>query len=245
MAFRTLTVAAILLGSAFAADAQQSVRLEFNDGKVTLSAREAPLRAILAEWARLGGATVVNGDRVVGQPVTLELTGVPERQALDVLLRGVSGYMIAPRPAGSSGASMFDRILILPTSVAPRNPPPAPAARPGPQRPPILRRPPQPSEAGAGNPQQEGADGADEQEPATAVQPLRPGDPRMRPPIQMNPANPNTAETDDAEEPDDDVPAVKPTPSNPFGIPAGSSAMPGVVTPLPQGAQRPGPARVQ
>lgn len=245
MAFRTLTVAAILLGSAFAADAQQSVRLEFNDGKVTLSAREAPLRAILAEWARLGGATVVNGDRVVGQPVTLELTGVPERQALDVLLRGVSGYMIAARPAGSNGASMFDRILILPTSAAPSNPPPATAARPGPQRPPILVRPPQQSEAGTGDPQED-AD-PDEQEPAPAVQPLRPGDPRARPPIQMNPATPNPAETDDdAEEPDDDVPpAVKPTPSNPFGIPAGSSTMPGVVTPLPQGAQRPGPARVQ
>jgi hypothetical protein len=61
----------------------------------------------------------------------------------------------------------------------------------------------------------------------------------------MNPAIPNPAETEDAEQPDDDVPAVKPTPSNPFGIPAGSSGMPGVVTPLPQGAQRPGPARVQ
>ena len=144
MAFRALTVTAILLGWTCAAQAQQSVRLEFNDGKVTLSARDAPLRAILGEWARLGGATVVNGDRVVGQPVTLELTAVPERQALDVLLRGVSGYMIAPRRAGSSGASMFDRILILPTSSPPSNPAPAVATRPGPQRPPILARPPRP-----------------------------------------------------------------------------------------------------
>jgi hypothetical protein len=144
MAFRALTVAAILLGWTCAAHAQQLVRLEFNDGTVTLSARDAPLRAILAEWARLGGATVVNGDRVVGQPVTLELTAVPERQALDVLLRSVSGYMIAPRRAGSSGASMFDRILILPTSTPPTNPAPAVAARPGPQRPIILARPPRP-----------------------------------------------------------------------------------------------------
>jgi hypothetical protein len=244
MAFRTLTVAAILLGTAVAADAQQSVRLEFSDGKVTLSAREAPLRAILAEWARLGGATVVNGDRVVGQPVTLELVSVPERQAIDVLLRGVSGYMIAPRPVGSSGASMFDRILILPTSVAPRTPPPAAAARPGPQRPPIVARPPQPSETGDDF-QQEDTDPADDQEPAPFVQPPRPGNVRPRPPIQMNPAIQDAPEAEDAEQPDDDVPAVKPTPSNPFGIPAGSSTMPGVVTPLPQGAQRPGPARVQ
>ena len=245
MAFRALIVAAILIGSAFAADAQQSVRLEFNEGKINLIARDAPLRAILAEWARLGGATVVNGDRVVGQPLTLELTGVPERQALDILLRGVSGYMIAPRRAGSSGVSIFDRILILPTSVPPRAPPPPTvAARPGPQRPSILGRPPQP-EAAPGDAEQDGTEQADEQEPE-APEPLRPGDPRARPSILSRPVNPNTAAEDDAaEQPDDDVPAVKPTPSNPFGIPAGSSATPGIVTPLPQGQQRPGPARVQ
>ena len=242
MAFRALTVTAILLGWTCAAQAQQSVRLEFNDGKVTLSARDAPLRAILAEWARLGGATVVNGDRVVGQPVTLELTAVPERQALDVLLRGVSGYMIAPRRAGSSGVSMFDRILILPTSAPPANPAPAVATRPGPQRPPIIARPPRP-EAPPSDTDQDDADRTDEQD-AVAAGPQRPIDPRVRPPIQTNPADPNTAEADEAEEPNDDAPAVKPTPSNPFGVPAGSSATPGFTT-LPQGQQRPGPARVQ
>jgi len=244
MAFRTLTVAAVLVGWAFQADAQQSVRLEFNDGKVTLSARNAPLRAILAEWARLGGATIINGDRVAGPPVTLELAGVPERQALDVVLRGVSGYLIAPRPVGSSGASMFDRILILPTSTAPRTPPPAATARPAPQRPPVLARPPQPDEA-PGDAEQNGADQPESQDEANRVQPPRPVDPRVRPPIQMNPVDPNDADTDAAEQPNDDVPAVKPTPSNPFGIPAGSSATPGTVTPLPQGQPRPGPARVQ
>jgi hypothetical protein len=241
MAFRALTVTAILLGWTCAAQAQQSVRLEFNDGKVTLSARDAPLRAILGEWARLGGATVVNGDRVVGQPVTLELTAVPERQALDVLLRGVSGYMIAPRRAGSSGASMFDRILILPTSTPPSNPAPAVATRPGPQRPPILARPVRPDPTPSDT-DQDDAGRTDEQD-AVAAGPQRPVDPRVRPPIQPNPADPNTPETDEAEEPNDDAPAVKPTPSNPFGIPAGSSATPGFTTQPQQ--QRPGPARVQ
>jgi hypothetical protein len=244
MAFRALTVAAILLGWVASTQAQQSIRLEFNDGTVTLSARDASLRTILGEWARLGGATVVNGDRVVGQPVTLELTAVPERQALDILLRGVSGYMIAPRPAGSNGASMFDRILILPTSTPPRTPPPAATARPGPQRPPILARPPQ-SDAASDDTGLADAEEAEKQDPESVVQPPRPGDPRVRPPIQLNPVDPNAADADDAEEPNDDVPAVKPTPSNPFGIPAGSSSTPGVVTPLPQGQQRPGPARVQ
>jgi hypothetical protein len=48
---------------------------------------------------------------------------VPERQALDILLRSAAGYMIANRAAGE-GRSSFDRVLILPTSSAPFNPPP-------------------------------------------------------------------------------------------------------------------------
>jgi len=243
MVFRALTVTAILLGWTCAAQAQQSVRLEFNDGRVTLSARDAPLRAILAEWARLGGATVVNGERVVGQPVTLELTAVPERQALDVLLRGVSGYMIAPRRAGTSGVSMFDRILILPTSTPPANPAPAAAARPGPQRPTILPRPPQPVPPSI-DVEQDDADRTDEQDAgATGVQ-QRPIDPRVRPPIQVRPPDSDTTEAEETEQPNDDAPAIKPTPSNPFGVPAGSSPTPGF-TAQPQGQQRPGPARVQ
>ena len=140
MGFRVLTVAAVLLGWALPAIAQESVKLQFNAGQVTLSVQNAPVRVILAEWARLGGATIVNGDRVAGPPVTLELTGVPERQALDVVLRSVAGYILAPRRAGSRGASEFDRILVLPTSVAPRNPPAAAVASG--VRPPFMVRPP-------------------------------------------------------------------------------------------------------
>ena len=240
MAFRLATVTAILLVSVLCAEAQQAVRLEFNDGKVNLAAKDAPIRAILTEWARLGGVIVVNGDGVVGPPVTLELASVPERQALDILLRGVSGYMIAPRRAGSTGVSMFDRILILPTSAPPITPPPANAARPAPRRPPIFGRPPQP-ESPPAEPDDVVAEQPEVQE-AESNQPPRPADPRLRPPIIPNP-NLNTSDPDDQEQADDDVPAVPTTPGNPFGIPAGSSATPGVVTPAPQ--QRPGPARVQ
>src|SRR5436853_5336986 len=129
MSFRVALTAAVLLLalSVVPARAQQSIKLEFKDGRVSLNAQNAPLRAILSEWARLGGSTIVNGDRVAGAPVTLELVAVPERQALDTLLRSVAAYMLAPRRAGSVGASTFDRILILPTSAAPRNPQPAAA----------------------------------------------------------------------------------------------------------------------
>ena len=128
MSSRLLALAALIALCAVPARAQQGVALRFQDGRVTLRADNAPVRTILAEWARLGGATIVNGERVVGPPVTIELTDVPERQALDVVLRNVAGYLLAPRRAGSQAASTFDRILILPTSVAPRNPPPAAAA---------------------------------------------------------------------------------------------------------------------
>ena len=214
---------------------------------MTLSAQNAPVRAILAEWARLGGATIVNGDRVVGPPVTLELTGVPERQALDIVLRSVAGYMLAPRRAGSIGASMFDRILILPTSVAPQ------AARAGSRRAagvrhaaPGHRAPRQPEPSVEVTPT--GLDDIDtERGTDDGSPPPRPGDPRaseppfvMRPPVQPGTRLPDDpADADDAEEPNDGAPAgVAPTPSNPFGIPVGSSATPGVVTPAPQPQQQ-------
>src|SRR5919201_1822712 len=109
------------------AQAPAPLRLQISGGRVTLHADNVPVRTILAEWSRLGGARIINGDRVAGAPLTLDLEGVPERQALDIVLRGVAGYVLAAREPGSPGASMYDRIMILPTSVAPRNPVPAPA----------------------------------------------------------------------------------------------------------------------
>ena len=123
---RTIAVVAVLLAFSATASAQP-LQLAFADGRVTLDATAIPVKTILAEWARLGGTKVVNGDRVSGAPVTLRLEGVPEAQALEIILRDVAGYMAAPRQAGSTGASAYDRILVLPTSSAPA--PTAAAAR--------------------------------------------------------------------------------------------------------------------
>jgi hypothetical protein len=116
---RAILAATLLLASALPAAAQSSatspVSIKFANGNVTLVARDVPVRTILAEWARVGGSKIVNGERVTGTPVTLELTDVPERQALAVLLRNVSGYVAAARPAGQSGTSSFDRIMVLAT----------------------------------------------------------------------------------------------------------------------------------
>jgi hypothetical protein len=119
MQFRTaLVCAAILLGVA-ATSSAQAVSLQFNNGRVTLNAQNAPIRAILVEWARLGGTRIVNGDRVGGAPVTLELTDMPERAALDILLRTAAGYVVTARQE-PGGPSTLGGVVILATSSAPR-----------------------------------------------------------------------------------------------------------------------------
>jgi hypothetical protein len=125
-------IAAGLLLCSTGSAAAQSVTLQFQNGLVTLNARNAPVRTILSEWARIGGAKIVNAERVAGAPVTLELTNVPEKDALNVVLRNVSGYIVLARPVMVAGSSAFDRILILPTSTVTRQTPttaftPAPA----------------------------------------------------------------------------------------------------------------------
>jgi hypothetical protein len=109
-----------------AAPAAADVQLTMREGRVTLKATNATVREILAEWAKIGQARILNGERLTGAPVTLELTNVSESQALDILLRTVAGYMAAPRPNAVPNASQFDRILILPTSTPPRVAPAAP-----------------------------------------------------------------------------------------------------------------------
>lgn len=123
MQFRTaFAFAAMLMGIA-ATSSAQAVSLQFNDGRVTLNAQNAPVGTILVEWARLGGTRIVNGDRVGGAPVTLELTDVPERTALDILLRSAAGYVVTARQE-PGGPSTLGGVIILATTSAPRTPAP-------------------------------------------------------------------------------------------------------------------------
>ena len=100
-----------LVSSAFA-----DVQLTILNGQVSLVARDATVRQILAEWAKVGQTKVVNADRIPGGPVTLEFQNLSEDQALDVLLHSISGYMAAPRAVPVANASRFDRIIVMPTS---------------------------------------------------------------------------------------------------------------------------------
>ncbi len=131
MRSRHIVAALLVLLGASSASAQV-LSLEFHDGRVRLTAENVPVSRILDEWARLGGTKIVNGERVPGAPVTLQLTDVPERQALDIVLRGAAGYMVLARDTVTPGASAFDKVLVLPTTSRA----PAAAAPPQPAPPP-------------------------------------------------------------------------------------------------------------
>jgi len=136
--FLRCALATALAAFVAAPAAAGELRLTMSNGRVTLIAHDVTVREILAEWARVGQAKIVNGEKLSGGPVTIELTDVPEARALDTVLRSAAGYVMAPRTAGTPGASLYDRILILATSRPPMMPPsnPAPFAnRPMPQAP--------------------------------------------------------------------------------------------------------------
>lgn len=233
------------------ADAQ--VRLQIENGLVTLEAQNVSVRQILAEWARIGGARIVNGEKVAGAPVTLQLRAIPERQALDTILRGVSGYMLASRQTGVPGVSGFDRILILPTSSAPRAAAPANNAFPGGRPTPMPVQAPVAVEPVEEIVEEEEANGLEpdvdtEEEGGEQVQPQPGMNPRVqRRPGMQNPMNvqgqpfgapssfpgpPQPVEGDESGE--QEAPAQA-TPTSPFGtVPPGASTMPGVITPVPQ-----------
>jgi hypothetical protein len=142
---------ALTLAAALPAHAELSVSM--HDGLVSVNATDVTVRQILAEWARVGQTKIVNGEGVAGGPVTLQITDVPEEQALDILLRTASGYLAAPRSVPVANASRFDRILVMPTSAPSRSsaspaPPLAQAQRPAtfqfdrdPDDPPVNGRP--------------------------------------------------------------------------------------------------------
>jgi len=114
---RLITALGLVLLFALPANAQQ-MNLQIANGKVTLDATNVQARQILAEWSRIGGTKVVGAEKITGAPLTLKLVDMPERQALDIILRNVAGFIAAPRTA-SNGASTYDRILVMATSTSP------------------------------------------------------------------------------------------------------------------------------
>jgi hypothetical protein len=212
-----VALAAVLLSVTALTASAQTVKVEFLMGKVNLKAQNASLRAVLTEWARVGGTRIVNPERLTGQPVTLELVGVPERQALDILLRDVGGFMLGPRQSLVPGVSAFDRIVVV-TAAAGR---PAVAAPPfNASAQPVRRTPPPQVE-----PQDDDVDEDDDD--VDGPVPIGPAGPATRA-GQGGLVTPGLAPLPEVNEPRS-APATTPTRGNPFG--AQGSTRPGEVAP--------------
>jgi hypothetical protein len=209
---RRLICPAVVIASLCAAPAFADVQLTIHNGLVSLTTHDATVRQILAEWARVGQTKVVNGERAPGGPLTLQLTDIPEAQALDIVLRSVSGYMAAPRPTYLQNASRYDRIVVMPTAVNLRAPS-ATAQMPSPRLP---AAPPPPQ-----------ADEQEQEEPGR-----NPGPPQgtVRPPVFTTYPSPEVGQQPQAAPPPaaTPTPTMSATPTAPGGV-----ALPGVIAPAP------------
>ena len=116
--YRCALAVAVLALTASSPAAAGELKLTITNGLVTVIADQVPVSLILAEWARIGQTRIVNGEKL-GAMVSLELVDVPEKKALEIVLRSASGYLAAERAVPIAGASAFDRIMILPFSQPP------------------------------------------------------------------------------------------------------------------------------
>jgi hypothetical protein len=225
----------------FAAGASADVKVSMQNGHVTVIAKDATIRQILTEWARVGQTKIVNAERVPGGPVSLELNNVPEAQALEILLRSLSGYITAPRPVPADTLSRFDRIIIMPTLASAR---PATSSPP----PPVFQQNPQ------FNAQPPADDDSDDDRPAPNVPVSNPGN-GAQPPPQRGPVfntfpqpqvvNPQSAPMAQPGAPQQQPQSAPATPSaSPQPVaPYGGVAVPGMVAPPPPNAPGQQPVR--
>ncbi len=239
-ALRIGTAAAAIL--ALSSSAFADVTLTIQDGRVTLVAKDATVRQILMEWARIGRTTIVNVERIPGGPQTIELKNVPEAEALEILLRAISGYMAAPRAVGaqaSTSVSQFDRIVVMPTTAAPK--PPASAAAPGQQ--PVFAQPqlPRAGDDDALEQQPAGAPGAPARGPIFNQFPApQPGNPQLINPATGQPFGVSPPGAPQPFNPAQTAPRVEGAPPPPLppppGVPTAPAtgvAVPGMVVPAP------------
>jgi hypothetical protein len=218
--------------------------LTIRDGRATLDAQDVTIRQILTEWERVGKTRIVNLERTSASRVTLKFDGLPEDQALDIILQALPGYFAARRAVPMADASIYDRIALMTTTT------PVVTARPRPQGQPFqdpsanvtqLRAAPPPLMNPGMLPDQPG-DQRDANDPALAAaaaagltavpapmptglsQPMGP----LQPPVR-NAGAPAAA------------PLPQPTPSNPWNMPVGTP-LPGLAPPPPPPSTTPPPS---
>jgi len=226
-----------------------SLTLSIRDGLVSINAQDVTVREILTEWARVGKTQIVNVERIAGGPITLKLDAFPEKQALDIVLRAIPGYIALPRATQVADASLYDRIVIMATASALVAPPRMQQTPnfPGMQMggPGVTQlRPPTPMMPGmilegpnAGEPMDDPAIAAAAAAGLVNVPGMVPGiNPRptsLSAPL-MPPGGPQPQP-----QPAPAAPGVG-SPTNPWNIPAGT-AQPGLAPPQPQPQAQPQP----
>jgi prepilin-type processing-associated H-X9-DG protein len=214
----SLAVAAAL-SLAVTSSAFAEVNVTMADGHVSIVAKDATLRQILTEWARVGQTKIVNIERIGGSPMTIELQNVPESQALDVLMRSIAGYFAVPRPVPQNNLSVYDRLVVMPGTATPRAPVAASAAA-APSFP---------------QPRQFHVPADDDNEAERNGVPQAPRGPVFNtfPQPQQAPQMPGSGQL-----PQVAPPPVQQTPSAFPTVPSGAVAVPGMVAPAPP--QQPG-----
>jgi hypothetical protein len=149
MNVRLILVSSAVLGLLAGDAAAQKLSLRIEQGVVTLDAENVTVDEVLARWSQATGLNVVSKS---GQgsdiPVSLRLDGVPEREALRMVLRDLSGYIMGERRDPRTGVVTIDRLMILPQSAAQASPGAVAAPRRAPARavtaltPPVIESPP-------------------------------------------------------------------------------------------------------
>ena len=86
---RTLAAVAALMSGLPAGAEAQSLTLTIDKGLVTMDAEDVTVDEVLARWSRITRLNVVSktgtGSNI---PISLHLSGVPEREAMALLLKG-------------------------------------------------------------------------------------------------------------------------------------------------------------
>ena len=255
MNVRTILASSAVLGLLATSDAAaQKLSLRVEQGLVTLEAENVTVDEVLARWSSLTGLSVVSKNgRGSDIPVSVHVAGIPEREALALVLRDLSGYIMGERRDPRTGMVTIDRVMILPDSAAqPSAAPPSVRVPAAPQ--PVFEIAAQPLTLPPDSNVDEPDDTDDrprELAPAisggssgTSGAAGASGSPQLLTPFAVapagvvsddNPAGLNSptlrpGETVAAQAPPGPAPPT-PTPSNPFAAP--SAAQPGVIVPVP------------
>jgi hypothetical protein len=88
------------------------VQIAFANGRVTLSVADAPVAAILAEWARVGQSEIIGIDTLESRRITISLSEVTESQALAAILGDGVGFVSSLKRSSVTNQSRLASIRV-------------------------------------------------------------------------------------------------------------------------------------